>query len=224
MRSSARVDQRTSFVMIVMIALTLCGVLLSCSDPTRDEVAARQDVEIAALQKRIAAAEKHNAELEATLVEIRATTKRANDAMTDFLEWAKQSSATGSVGREAAEHIIWSQLQAKLPAAKTSDEATSAEATRRGVSSTLVNENYYEAPAVIEAHCTKEWPDDFHMREVCQREQREGVETLKATRPNIPAADFSTVRNKCGHEWPDDYHMRTVCEREQLESYANLRH
>jgi len=89
---------------------------------------------------------------------------------------------------------------------------------------TVLESNYYEAESVLKAHCSDEWPSDFHMREVCEREQREGVETLKSTRPpDVPVATMASIRAHCEQEWPKDFHMRTVCERDQIEGYRHTR-
>ena len=83
---------------------------------------------------------------------------------------------------------------------------------------------YDDAEVVIQAHCEKEWPDDFKMRLYCVNEQKEGLSALREGKPNdISEQDFGTINRKCAGDWPSDFKMRAYCHQEQYEAVRELR-
>jgi hypothetical protein len=72
----------------------------------------------------------------------------------------------------------------------------------------------------IRAHCAKEWPDDFRMRDYCEKQQQAAVTLMEARQ--MTSQDRQTIRNKCEAEWPEDLRMRNYCEEKQLEALKNL--
>jgi hypothetical protein len=77
---------------------------------------------------------------------------------------------------------------------------------------------------IIKLKCQGEWPTDFRMQAYCERQQREGVQTLAQGRPqDIQQNQFSLIRQKCNGEWPNDFRMRAYCERQQYEAVRQLR-
>lgn len=71
----------------------------------------------------------------------------------------------------------------------------------------------HDAPAYpslnIITVCREKWPRDFHMRSVCEDDQRNSKQTAEQ-------GDFSTeVRVICAGKWPEDWHMYLVCARDQ---------
>jgi len=71
----------------------------------------------------------------------------------------------------------------------------------------------HDAPAYpslnIITVCREKWPRDFHMRRVCEDDQRNSKEAAEQ-------GDFSTeVRVICAGKWPEDWHMYLVCARDQ---------
>jgi hypothetical protein len=85
-------------------------------------------------------------------------------------------------------------------------------------------DEYSGAEGVIKEKCKTEWPDDFQMREHCEKQQRSAVETLKPGKPaGVDGDTYSVVHKKCAKDWPDDYQMRAHCESQQFESWRRLK-
>jgi hypothetical protein len=85
--------------------------------------------------------------------------------------------------------------------------------------------NYYDSEGVIRRHCTKKWPDDFEMREYCEKQQRESVQTLRSAIPtDVPTSAFAGIRGHCAQKWPDDFEMRAYCEKQQVDGYRHTAH
>lgn len=62
--------------------------------------------------------------------------------------------------------------------------------------------------------CREKWPRDFHMREVCEADQRTSKEASEKE-------DFSTeVRVICANQWREDWHMYLYCARNQAVAQA----
>ncbi|MCK4307222.1 hypothetical protein KAW50_03230 [candidate division WOR-3 bacterium] len=118
------------------------------------------------------------------------------------------------------------KTEKKQPAQKSRDlkvEATELKAERKKGKRALTLSKK-EEERIIEKHCAREWPDDFRMRAYCEKQQREGLATLKLGKPNdISGKDFQVVRSKCAREWPDDFRMRAYCEKQQFEAIRELR-
>jgi len=83
--------------------------------------------------------------------------------------------------------------------------------------------DYSGAPAVIRAHCAREWPDDYSMRAYCEKQQNEAVRTLQGGQPaGVPLDRFRSIRENCSTDWPEDYAMRAYCEKQQFAALADL--
>jgi hypothetical protein len=68
----------------------------------------------------------------------------------------------------------------------------------------------------ISPKCAKDWPDDFVMRDYCEKRQHEAVAKIRAR--SMTSNDERTIRTKCGRDWPDDFVMRDYCEVQQLKA------
>jgi hypothetical protein len=80
-----------------------------------------------------------------------------------------------------------------------------------------------DAALIIEQKCAEEWPNDFKMRNYCQKQQQEGISILDRGMPNgIQPDAFRIIRGKCASEWPRDFKMRAYCESQQYEAYRAL--
>ncbi|HEV3459675.1 MAG TPA: hypothetical protein VHG32_24245 [Thermoanaerobaculia bacterium] len=83
--------------------------------------------------------------------------------------------------------------------------------------------DYSAAEQTIRAHCTKEWPTDYHMQAYCTDQQHQALSALLSGRPaDVPEAEFSRMREHCASEWPDDFHMRAYCEKQQADGYRKI--
>src|SRR5262245_6307742 len=72
----------------------------------------------------------------------------------------------------------------------------------------------------IQARCAKEWPDDFRMREFCEKQQTEGAGKLNDR--SMSSNEERMIRAKCEQDWGTDYRMRNYCEERQLEAMRAL--
>jgi hypothetical protein len=96
------------------------------------------------------------------------------------------------------------------------------ETTAKKYSATNLNVSS-DADQTIEQKCAEEWPNDFRMRNYCQKGQREGVAALSQGQPASVSQDaFVIIRGKCAEEWPRDFKMRAYCEKQQYEGYHAL--
>ncbi|EKF55612.1 hypothetical protein I215_06627 [Galbibacter marinus] len=75
----------------------------------------------------------------------------------------------------------------------------------------------------IKSYCEKEWPNDYSMRVLCIKEQREAKKDIETFKPlDIPEDVFKSILEKAISEWPTDYTMQVHSRNEQIEAYIEL--
>jgi hypothetical protein len=80
------------------------------------------------------------------------------------------------------------------------------------------------AETVLRAKCESDWPDNFHMRVYCEKQEREAVRKLAQGVPmDIPADKTRIVRAKCESDWPNNFHMRVYCQEQEFDAIRQLR-
>jgi hypothetical protein len=79
-----------------------------------------------------------------------------------------------------------------------------------------------ESGSGIRMKCATDWPDDFRMREYCEKQQRDALRALQGRSMNA-TRDHETIRRKCAADWSDDFKMRDYCERQQLDALSRIR-
>ena len=110
----------------------------------------------------------------------------------------------------------WKQAETQTTSARVHQESSQ----ERNTSMDTGTEN---SEAVIKEHCREEWPNDFEMRVYCEKQQRDGVQTLDQGGPSdIQPSEFATIREHCTPEWPTNYEMRAYCEKQQYDGVRTL--
>jgi hypothetical protein len=72
-------------------------------------------------------------------------------------------------------------------------------------------------------HCKDKYPEDFNMREFCERQQVEGYEKLlKTPIDGMSESDYTIIKNTCKDKYPEDFNMREFCERQQVEGWTKI--
>ena len=165
----------------------------------------------ATLKEKAAESERRRIAAEADAAQARAERDRMK---------ASSSALIFAVGNEAKSRVGVSTAETAMPASGREHYAATVAA-----STPIAESNYYNSAGIIKTHCASEWPDNFHMRDFCEDQQRKGIATLQATSapPGMSYGDFATARNHCAGEWPDNFHMRAFCENQQFEGWRKTR-
>jgi hypothetical protein len=99
-----------------------------------------------------------------------------------------------------------------------------AESDRKENKEKRKTDEYAGSGETIEQECKKDWPEDFAMRNFCEKKQRTAVEKLKAGKPlDISERDYVVVHTTCSTDWPKDFSMRHYCEQKQFDALRELR-
>lgn len=114
--------------------------------------------------------------------------------------------------RSAAVEVTTNYLQPKQDEAPRRQRPASVE-SGPSWNDVMAASDYMDAFAVINRHCSGEWPANPRMQNYCAEKQHAAVAALKRGKPfSADDKTWNRARVSCAQEWPDDYAMRLYCE------------